>query len=387
MRIFAKLLPEDVALLDLPGQNKDLRIAPWLEQDSASHFLKVWQPDRDYLVEMKDGSFKGIALRDQDLGALRHSKEVIDSQDKSEIARQHVENPKALIKTNSTSIIWNFNAPGYLFDPYYPLSAGVVNLPDGAELSLRNNNLSIIRAKAWFDHLEEDYKDFFGKKPFGSLARLSLKCALRAGQMNLSRRKGGNVNDFLIKNPDMTKTDGKVRGKIMRAGNTPLKEMKRKHTMENNQLAIRDFRCPLGDKCRYAVAGQICQHNKEAFKIAQYFKTRDPDLITENLASLLSIESERYGKVLALEQDGADILGFASAIGNDLFNKAIAFLKIVKPEFDTGRAINIFNTQINASQAAVKLEQAGMNDDQRQSLAEEIEGIIKEKRRQGARGA
>lgn len=391
MFLFFKLLPDDVDLINLLPTSRSIKVGIWTTEALEPATLSRRTTNDDYVLESADGEFRMVdAVKSTKKDKVFKKITVAQNIEKSQLARLLIDNPQLFVRTNSTGIIWNFNAKGYLIDPYAPLASGIIPMPDGTELSFLRGGWAIRPSHigAWITQLGESMKEYTKKPSEKAMVRLTIKSAYRSAQMNLKRRKG-DVSDPVVKrvwnSGGYTPAQAVVTHNI-RNRRTAISGKKASIGHKRNQLAVKEFRCPLGATCRYAAAGQICQHNKEAFKLAQFFKTRDPDLIIESLASLLSVESERYAKALAIEEDSGTIADFASSIGNDLFRKAIDYLKLVKPEFDSGKAVNIFNMQINASEAAIKLEQAGMNDQQRRSLAEDIEGILKEKRREGTRG-
>ncbi len=400
MYLFFKLLPDEVHILDNLEEGKGIKYGVWLDKSMRGAYELNQSLKGQFYMDSPNDSFgfdgrisfiRKKGGRDKITKGFR----VFTDQDKKQLAADVVENSECLVKTNSNSIIWNFNASGYLIDPHYVTRSGELSLPDGTTINIRNGKFELMRNRKWLELLGEDYKEFIGKNNGKQLTRLAVKSAFKAGIINLRRRNTGKIDDF-----DMTEKtladDQKpynpvsahknVINNLSKPGIKQANGRKVSRAKKNSKLAIQEWRCPLGDRCRYAKAGQICSHNREAFKLAAYFKTRDPDLLIESLTTMLTIESERYGNALIEEENDLRITNFASMIGNDLFRKTVELLKIVKPEFDAGKAINIFNTQINASEAIIKLEQAGMNDGQRENIAEEIGRILKEEKRKGIKG-
>jgi len=143
-------------------------------------------------------------------------------------------------------------------------------------------------------------------------------------------------------------------------------------------------KCKFMEHCPKFQSGSVCAYSKRFKELAPLVKTRDIDLLGEVLQKIMEKESERYMRGVTMEEMSGDIDRDVTNLGEALFNKVKDFISIMKPVLNQAKIYNILNQQVNIAVGVEKLEDAGLTQDQRTDMAEEIEGIIQEQKRKTA---
>lgn len=158
---------------------------------------------------------------------------------------------------------------------------------------------------------------------------------------------------------------------------------------EKGELVVNQLYC---DNCTHKVKcpgympDSVCYYNSSFKSLIPKIKSRDIDLINDAILDIISSESERYQFARHVESMTGELSGHATQIGELLYKKLTEYLKIKQPELDSHATYNILNQQVNIAVAVESLENAGLSKQQRESLAGEIDQILKQAKQRRAGG-
>ena len=371
MKIFVYLKPKDVCLINrvIDKKTQNVMVYPWVDKN----FLGKYNLDKNYLLK-NNGWHSGDKTID-----------VIEYKDKKDLARQFLKNKKALIRTQDMSVVWNYAAKGFVINPYSFALLNNLPTPVGDVFSVNVSKdgvkpFSLKKYDKWFRLFKYKWNEFINPSMEFKLLWI-LRVIYYTAKMNINMQNGITEEPKFPKAEPINRAQGikRVVSKQTR------KQLSRSLSKARQNKKI--YGCPYGKNCEFLKRGLICLHSKEFNELAKFFKTRDIELITDGLLKIIQKESKRYEKGIELEKLGSVLNSEVTNIGNNLFKKAVDFMKILKPELIPQATYNILNQSVNISTAVEKLERAGMNDEQRKDLATEIEEIIREQKYKGARSS
>ncbi len=315
---------------------------------------------------------------------------IVDTGDREKLAQQvRALDYQCFIETTDLAVVWNYPVQGFIIDPRHWLTNRELPLPDGGTFLSGKRQKPTYYGGAiekWLLYLGEDWRNFQHWDEANAWYHI-IKTLTLVKDFNLRQQKGEVIELVFPKaTSKMTKTDKKVKQKQLENGHTALTKKREAQTrIEHTALAAKG-QCPYGDECTYLAKGIICLHTNEYRKIAKFFGTRDLVLIQEGLIGILESEAERYERAKALEDHTGMPIAEVTNIANNLFKNATTLMNIGKGVLTENGTVNILNQSINVSVAVEKLEDAGLTDEHRLGLADEIGRIIEETRRSRAGG-
>lgn len=210
-------------------------------------------------------------------------------------------------------------------------------------------------------------KLIFNQKSFEKAAKMA-----ENRELKLKKFKGKSKNPFF---------DPKVLENAQKGQKPGILAIRHKGEVVKSTLACDS--CNYKDKCPGYMENSVCSYSDSFKYLVDKIKSRDIDLITDSIQEIIANESERYAMARHFEKVSGNIDGRTTQIGDFLFKKLVEFVKLVKPELDQKVTYNILNQQVNIGTAVEKLEDAGLTEEQRLGLAEQIEQIIKEEKQKG----
>lgn len=243
-------------------------------------------------------------------------------------------------------------------------------LPNGSKHSGKMQIQSFV--KRW----GED-KEVFNRKSFEKAAKMA-----ENRELKLKKYKGKSKNPFF--DPKVVEKASKVNKMGVKADRPGVLAIRNKNEVISSTLTCDS--CAYKEKCPGYMENSVCSYSDNFKYLVSKIKSRDIDLITDSIQEIIANESERYAMARHFEKVSGNIDGRTTQIGDFLFKKLIEFVKLVKPELDNRVTYNILNQQVNIGTAVEKLEDAGLSEDQRQGLAEQIDQILKEEKQKRATG-
>jgi hypothetical protein len=246
------------------------------------------------------------------------------------------------------------------------LESGVYILPNGKIFEDHR------RVSAWIKKFGKDRLEFNMNSYIeaSKLAKFTQKGIIKV----IKKPKGKSDNPFFDPKAMQSHVKGGESAVIRQKSNFLVKS-----SVKDDILACNS--CKFFEKCPKFQANSICAYSKRFKELAPLVGTRDLDLLGESLQKIMQTESKRYLRGTVMEEVSGDLDPAVTNIGDGLFKKVVDFMKIMKPILNTATQYNILNQNVNIAVSMEKLENAGLTEDQRTNLAEEIEGIIKEQKR------
>ena len=181
-------------------------------------------------------------------------------------------------------------------------------------------------------------------------------------------------------NPDKTFTPMADKMKVL--------EISEKGVEARKTMLICD-NCAVREKCLDYSQGSVCCKKKQFQGLAKRFKSRNVNLIAEGLMEILENQSERYQRGKDFEEmDGGLIDNDVTGLENSLFKNTRDLLLLLTGKEDgdnkPGNTYNIKNVNVNIAEAMGELNE-NLTEKERVDLAEEIKGIVKERRYEESR--
>jgi hypothetical protein len=178
---------------------------------------------------------------------------------------------------------------------------------------------------------------------------------------------GGVMAGEVVKQPSGRIPTNEVAGKIMELREDPAfeekrKEAQRKYALGNtahwkhggkaSYIAIECDNCYAKDKCKFAVAGAVCNLREDVKGMIDATGGRDKDKIIESLEGLYRRALERYYYNLYFEKlDGGVISKQVSALERSIFSYGELLVELIegKSSRDIILGNKIVNTQVNVN--------------------------------------
>lgn len=131
--------------------------------------------------------------------------------------------------------------------------------------------------------------------------------------------------------------------------------------------------CSLQLNCKYFRTGAVCSvPGAEPTELANYFKTRDSELILDGLGTLMAAGTRRLQQGMEEEQEFGDLSPEVTKMLNQLFQQGVKLAQLVNPDLRGGAKVQVNvngggNTQVNMAtpqqlmgQAVRELEARGI---------------------------
>lgn len=111
--------------------------------------------------------------------------------------------------------------------------------------------------------------------------------------------------------------------------------------------------CSLQTECKYQRAGAVCTvPNAEPAALANYFKTRDSEMILDGLAVLVAANTRRLERGMQQEEAFGDIDPEVTKLLNGVFNQGVQLAKLADPKLRGGGVKVQVGVQNNVGGAA-----------------------------------
>ena len=121
--------------------------------------------------------------------------------------------------------------------------------------------------------------------------------------------------------------------------------------------------CSLQTECKYQRAGAVCTvPDAEPAALANFFKTRDTQLILDGMAVLVQANTRRLERGMQEEEAFGDINPEVTKLLNSVFNQAAQLAKLSDPNLRGGGKVNVNVLNAGGGQSAVQVSASNSNE-------------------------